>query len=539
MFSAYLKILEEIYPRYLVILVLLPIITGYIIAYDLSESLAIFISLLWIPIITIPFSLSKKIIIYQVAIAIYFIIGFLEISHWVLLKGPITITSLLTISNTNYQEASEFLDLKATNKLLVLIPYTLFSIYAFVNPPKIHKSKNKLYLISLILLILGSFSTACYVKGDKVFIRKGVPQVAKVVYSFANEISIYRKALKEFKIHKVDAKLSLTNNLQTFVLILGESCNRNHMSLYGNSIKTNPKLENRNDLIIYDNVVSPYSTTIKNVLSILSQSNLENNLDINNSRDIIDIFHSAGFKTYWISNQSPIGIWDNFVTAFAKKSDYSKFVNTSSNSSLEALSKRSYDSKLFEPFNMALKENVAKKLIVLHLMGNHSYYSKRYPAEFNIFKGNKPKEKIIAEYKNSILYNDFIVDSLFTILDYENTQNKGLVTSAIYLSDHGENVYDEFNEVGHDYSKTLPKSNVEIPFLVWLSPTYIESNTTKVTTINTNKSKPFVNDDLFHSILDLNNIQSPYLQKERSIFNENFNDKRIRILVDNSDYDKN
>jgi len=539
MFTANLKILEEIYPRYMIMLVLLPIIIGFMINYDLSDSLSIFISFLWIPIFTIPFSLFQKKIIYQTAIVIYFIMGFVEISHWVLLKGPITITSLLVASNTNYQEASEFMDLKATSNLFILIPYTLFSIYAFRNPPKHNKSKNKLYLTGLILLILAGFSTACYIKGNNVFIRKGVPQFVRVMYSFGNEISLYKKAIKEFKVHKIDAKASSTYNLQTFVLIIGESCSRNHMSLYDTLKKTNPKLENRNDIIIYDNVISPYSTTIKNILTVLSQKNLENNLSIDKSRDIIDIFSSAGFKTYWISNQSPIGIWDNLITAFAKKSDYSKFVNTSSNSSLESLSKRSYDSKLFEPFSLVLKENVDKKFIVLHLMGSHSYYSKRYPAEFNIFKENDSKEKIIAEYKNSVLYNDYIVDSLFNILDYENSHKKDFVASAIYLSDHGENVFDEFGKIGHDYSKTLPKSNVEIPFLVWLSPGYAKFNAQKVVTIDTNKSKPFVSDDLFHSIIDINNIQSSYFEKERSIFNEKFNDQRIRILVDGNDYDKN
>ena len=53
-----------------------------------------------------------------------------------------------------------------------------------------------------------------------------------------------------------------------------------------------------------------------------------------------------------------------------------------------------------------------------HLMGSHSSYSKRYPAEYNIFTDySTKKEKIINEYDNSVLYNDFIVDSLLNILD--------------------------------------------------------------------------------------------------------------------------
>jgi heptose-I-phosphate ethanolaminephosphotransferase len=63
----------------------------------------------------------------------------------------------------------------------------------------------------------------------------------------------------------------------------------------------------------------------------------------------------------------------------------------------------------------------------------------------------------------------------------------------------------------------LPGVNVEVPFIVWLSPSYLESNADKVKIIRSNYCKPFVTYDLFHSILDLNGIQSPYLEKEIGI----------------------
>jgi heptose-I-phosphate ethanolaminephosphotransferase len=64
------------------------------------------------------------------------------------------------------------------------------------------------------------------------------------------------------------------------------------------------------------------------------------------------------------------------------------------------------------------------------------------------------------------------------------------------------------------------------------------SDSTKVATMKSNKQKPFVSDDIFHTILDLNMIESPLLEKSRSLFNVEFNDKRIRVLSDGKDYDK-
>lgn len=271
---------------------------------------------------------------------------------------------------------------------------------------------------------------------------------------------------------------------------------------------------------------------------MLSNSNLEQKISFENCVDLIDVFHSAGFKTYWISNQSPIGIWDNLVTVLAKKSDDFTFVNTTSNSSFEAILTTSYDSKLFKPFSAALKEEVSKKFIVLHLMGSHSSYSKRYPADFDIFEASGGKEKTIAEYDNSVLYNDFIVDSLLNLMMAHISSQNNTVASAIYVSDHGENVYDELDKAGHGYAGNLPKSHVEVPFIVWLSPEYQKTDTIKTAIIRSNILKPFVSDDLFHAIISLNGIQSPLFEEERSIFNPNFNETRQRILEDGKDYDK-
>jgi heptose-I-phosphate ethanolaminephosphotransferase len=308
------------------------------------------------------------------------------------------------------------------------------------------------------------------------------------------------------------------------------------MSLYGAPSVTNPKLGKRKDIYAFNNVVSPYSYTTLSVPSILSESNLENKLSFAESVDLLDIFHSAGFKTYWISNQSPIGLWDNIISSIARKADYSNFVNISSNSSQETILNRSYDSRLFEPFQKVLNEKVDKKFIVLHLMGNHNTYSKRYPKSFDHFKGKGSRGRLKAEYLNSVLYNDHIVDSLLNSIQLDASRKKSL-TMAMYTSDHGEILYDEQERVGHDYSNVMPKANVEIPFVVWLSDKFIDSQPDKAAIVETNKEIPFVSDDLFHCIMDLNGIQSPYLHKARSIFNEGYDDTRRRILVDGNDYD--
>jgi len=76
-----IKILGEIYPIKLVLLVFVPVIIGFIIDYNLSESRYIIINLIWILLFTIPYSVLHKKIIYQSATLVYFIIGSIEITH--------------------------------------------------------------------------------------------------------------------------------------------------------------------------------------------------------------------------------------------------------------------------------------------------------------------------------------------------------------------------------------------------------------------------------------------------------------------------
>ena len=311
------------------------------------------------------------------------------------------------------------------------------------------------------------------------------------------------------------------------------------MSLYGYSKVTNPLLQIRDDIIVYKNVVSPYSSTIPSVLSMLTESNLENKKPIEMSCSVFDVFLSANYKTFWLSNQSPIGFYENAIYNLAQSSSYKLFVNQSSNNSIEAFYTASYDAKLLKPFKASLNDGSKNKFIVVHLMGSHATYSKRYPKQFSkLYKAKNSKEQLVNEYDNAILYNDYILNSIFDILKANAAKNLKTTYSCIYLSDHAENVYDQNNTFGHSLRVNLPKS-VEIPFIVWLSSSYKSLYKEKSVLIQKNINLPYVSDDLFHTLLDLNFIRCPQYQGRRSIFNERFNRHRERILENNYDYDSN
>lgn len=534
-FKFALKLLKDIFPFFLSALLIIPSLISFFINIELVDKFSLFIKMLWLPVFTILYGLTRSKIIYKLTVILFFIIGILEITHWLIMKGPMTITSLLVISNTNFEETIDFLNLKGSFSLILLVPYTYVFIRALRPPNLLPKSSIKNLFNISYLAVIGLF--IIFLSQKKMLLIKGVPQFIRISHSFYKELQIHNNAIENATLKLVDATYNSNEKENTIVLILGESLSANHMSLYNYKKNTNPKLSARNDILVYKSVVSGYSSSINNILSIFSNSNLQNEIKFDETVDIFDIVASTGYTTYWISNQSPIGLYDNVITALGKKSTTNLFVNTSSNSSMESFTKRSYDNKLFKPFQKILREKKSKKFIVVHLMGNHNSYKKRYPSSYENFKGKSTDEKLIAAYDNSVLYNDFIVDSLLNILVQDHLINN-TNSSAIYLSDHGENIFDEFNDIGHDYTTFLPKANVEIPFFLWLAPNNSQISIEKLAVIKNNLNKPYVSDDLFHSLIDLSQIKSPYYEPKRSIFNAAFTATRRRILVDGNDYDK-
>src|SRR5690554_4159534 len=116
--------------------------------------------------------------------------------------------------------------------------------------------------------------------------------------------------------------------------------------------------------------------------------------------------------------------------------------------------------------------------------------------------------------------------------------NRDLNSRLHHKCFHGENIYDEGGNLGHDYAGKLPKSNVEIPFVIWGSDHYRKNNSAMLDLMRTRKSTPYVTDHLFHTLIDLAKINSAVFVPEKSLVNSRFDSTRKRILEDGFDYDE-
>ena len=70
----------------------------------------------------------------------------------------------------------------------------------------------------------------------------------------------------------------------------------------------------------------------------------------------------------------------------------------------------------------------------------------------------------------------------------------------VYLSDHGENVYDIGDCVGRLYD--VPYF-YEIPFMIWCSDKYVKQHPDIVESIRKSVDKPLMSDNLCHLLMRL------------------------------------
>lgn len=531
--SKVISTIKALFHPPILLLILYPYFVGLLINPSIADHREVLILLSWLPIMLTPVLIFRKKIIENFVIVLFFLNGFASLVHWILVKAPLSATGVFVFLNSNSNEIIEFIFFKNSWRFLLLLPYLAVLFWAFRS--SCIKEKGISFLILSLFAMYSLFFIVENVVHER-FLRKGAPVLVKTIVSFYEETKALQNTEALYKSKQVDAVVDSGQKRNTIILVIGESANRNHMSIYGYSKPTTPKLLKKSDLYVFDNVISPYCHTLDAVRAALTEANIDNKMPFNQTVSIIDVAKSAGYKTYWLSNQSPLGIWDNFITVLAKKADVCRFFNVSGSSSVEAGFKKSDDICLIEPVKKALSDTNSFKFIIVHLMGSHGQYHLRYPSSFQrFFYGKDKKNETIAEYDNSILYTDFVLDSMFTILE-SNPLQKNNPSALLYISDHGENVYDKLDFVGHDYADTLPYSIVEVPFVLWLSIQYQKSNPGMVRLMVKNVHSPYMTDDLFHSLISLMQVKTTVLDSSRSIFTSGFNSSRPRMLENGHRY---
>ncbi len=314
-----------------------------------------------------------------------------------------------------------------------------------------------------------------------------------------------------------------TDDIPYVVFILGESTSRHHMQLYGYGLPTTPKLAARaeaGELAIYENVTSPHAGTMAVLRTLFSFYDNDANGMWYDYGDLFDILRQAGVYTAWLSNQEASGFYGSIGRTLGERTDHVAFTSPVAHSI--DLAER-YDSEVLPFLDEELRERVAEPVpaafYVIHLMGAHEEFSKRYPPEFARFTPEDEAGRgaledasaraVRAAYDNAVLYDDAIVDEIIRRFEDKDAL-------VIFISDHGEEVYDTRAQFGHG-DETSPWQR-DVPMVFWMSKAFRVNHPADVQRIEAARGNHWQSDEMIHTLLDLMHVRVADFDETKSLF---------------------
>ena len=329
------------------------------------------------------------------------------------------------------------------------------------------------------------------------------------------------------------------------VLVIGESFNKHHTPLYEKDyLPTTPLLmqqQEKGNLVVYTDAVAPFNFTSNAFKYMFSTWDEESGDEWTGHTLFPAVFKKAGYCVDFYTNQFAMAqtdMWDFAGGTIFNHHGLSELQFTHRNPDIF-----DYDGELLHELPPTDSLTAHPTLLIVHLRGQHVKYDNRYPQAYAKFTPNDEKtpfggqtgREIAAHYDNATLYNDAVVNTVFEML--KNTDGIG-----IYLSDHGEEVFDWRDKYERTNERTITpeiaRYQYEIPLMFYMSDSFKEHHPDVAEAVKTSADRPFISSDLCHLLFYLGGISIPDYQEKRNILSPQYDKTRKRIIGSNTDYDE-
>lgn len=405
-------------------------------------------------------------------------------AYFIAMRQLLTSDIILAMAQTNGDESLEYVQAHGNVwwiaafifTLILVVFYLMLLARSGVNRTKHFRGR---FTAGIFLFVVSIY--------DLVNVVPEVPYIAtsvlKVTGIQLREFENYSRRAKERESMLAALPEIITDDKHSgiYVLVLGESENRDHMQVYGYGRETTPYMNSLIDdknSIFFEKPFSSFPQTVPALTYALSGKNQYNGLSLTDSFSLIDIARKAGFDVWWISNQRKFGVYETPITVISSSASHEIWLNNTAK-----MYSLFYDEDLVDripSFDPMPNKNI---LVIIHLMGSHERYNERTPDEAKVFHGSKDKR--IDWYDDTILYTD---NNLKKIC--EKFKGNASFRALVYISDHGEDVDEQFD---HNPAKfTFPM--VRIPLMVWLSDSYVKDNPDTARILANNRSRVWTND---------------------------------------------
>ncbi len=312
------------------------------------------------------------------------------------------------------------------------------------------------------------------------------------------------------------------------VLVIGESFNKHHSSLYGYGLPTNPRLTAERDsgqLIVYTHAQSPTNGTAFAMRYLFTQKGCGEAADTTDCVLMPAVFRKASYAVAYFDNQytrSSGGALDYSCGYFLNPQYINEQCFDYRNDQTS-----DFDADFIEHYRTHFLRQ-PRTLNIIHLMGQHTDPVKRYPETFDHFHASdihrpdlsESQREQVAQYDNSTLYNDYVLARILDIF-------RDLDAVVVYLSDHGEQIYDDGDLVygrifGSQQSEATLKNVYQIPLMIWCSKTYLSAHPDDFNRLRQAADATICSADLPYLLYDLAGIDFNYHRPEKSFISSTF-----------------
>ena len=456
--------------------------------------------------------------IFVAAISAYFVDGFGVVIDHQMIRNTIT---------TTVNEASDLLTSAFWLHLLVFAVLPI-AFVAFVTVKRGPVLKQVLFngaFVAITLLVGGAIMLSNFSAYSSIFReRQDFMAVINPAAPVAGAVKYVRRAMRETNIVAqplgTDARqgpvLRAAKKPLFVVLVVGETARAQNFGLNGYERNTTPRLAKR-DVINFSDTSSCGTATAVSMPCMFSHYPRDSfsNEKAKASENLLDIVQRAGFKVAW---------WENNTgnKGIAKRVPDQKLSNATNP---EFCRDGECDDGIFaetlKPFIGKAEDNT---FLVMHQIGSHGpAYYKRYPQAMEVFApacrtaqfADCTQEEIVAVYDNTILYTD---KNIADIIDLAKSKSDTLTTAVIYMSDHGESLGESGLYLHGAPYFIAPDEQTKVPFVAWFSDEFKDQMNLNSDCISAKKDSPVSQDNLFHSMLGLLNIETEVRQPALDLF---------------------
>ncbi len=434
---------------------------------------------------------------------------------------PDTVLVVEAVSNTTSEESLEFL-MQSWHALAYYLggAALLAALLTLIDAPyrRAHLPGPRTTL-AVAVLFLALHANPTFRKSDPLYFWPS--QIAQV-HGFQQNVEQLRAKRDIARAKLADWSPAYDGPAQhTVGIVIGESTSRWNWQLYGYARDTTPLLQAASaKLMVFKDVIAATSGTVSSFRYMFTPMAIDQPLQDEETPSVLMLARAAGYKIFWISNQH-----DRYINPrFAEEADVVRLLNVGGRRG-----DRHLDDSLIPEWVAALHDPAPRKLIIVHLLGAHPHYELRYPEAFGHY--GKAEDSISLElksrgrmpwicvardhYDNAMRYQDSVISQLLSNFQ----QLSGSSGAFLYTSDHAQEVGHTRNFAGH--SAEMP--GLVVPLIMWMKrppPAEVEREM---------EQRPFQNDVLDWTLLDLLDIQTRHDQPQLSLIDAAFQ-PRVRRL---------